>query len=182
MISKRRVTFQTQATGEVFRTEHVYPPAVGETSPRTLYYTLNEKRRQQKLMHKEIAACTYIDTSFAKSVEALFLTNECENSEDIQVLAISITQHSCRGLERRVSGLFDRQRDCNCFAYNHDFPKKTHRRRYRVSCCPISVSSLAKRHDYLHSELQSVMLHNVNTTHQVTQEPRDSLCMQETLS
>lgn len=110
--AKRRVTFQTQATGEVFQTQHVYPPALGETSPQTLYYTLNERRRKQKLMYKEIAECTYIDNSFARSVEALFLSSEHDSDEDIKDLAVSITQHSCRGLERRVTSLSDRRRDC----------------------------------------------------------------------
>lgn len=110
--SKGRVSFKTQDAGEVFRTEHVYPPALEETSPRTLFYTPNERRRKHTLTHKEIASCTHMGNSFVKSVETLFLSGECDSEEDIMSLATLVTQHSCRGLERRVSGLFDRRREC----------------------------------------------------------------------
>jgi hypothetical protein len=60
----------------------------------------------------EVASCRNINNSFVQAVEILFVSGESVNDEDIKNLALSVTQHSCRGLERRVSGLFDRRRDC----------------------------------------------------------------------
>jgi hypothetical protein len=111
-IVKRRVSFKTDATGEVFRTEHVYPRALEETSTGSLFYTQNERRRKQMNTQTEVASCRNINNSFVQAVETLFVSGDSVDDEEIQNLALSVTQHSCRGLERRVSGLFDRRRDC----------------------------------------------------------------------